>query len=65
VSEAQQVRLLATVRDAGIALALSPDKIRQLIRDGVLPERRIDGSVRTTWDAIRALAEGETSAATK
>ncbi len=48
--------LLATVEDAAIALGLSKDQVRRLMRDGALGTRRIRTSVRIPWADIDAIA---------
>lgn len=56
--------VLATVRDAATALAVSEDKVRRLMREKHLPTVRILGSVRTTWAAIDAMATPTAPAST-
>jgi excisionase family DNA binding protein len=49
--------LLARVSEAATALAISEDQVQKYMKDGKLPRVRLGKSVRTTWAAIRALAE--------
>jgi hypothetical protein len=58
VTEASPQPLLARVSEAATALACSEDQIRKFIAEGKLPRVPLGkAGVRTTWAAIRALAE--------
>ena len=59
MTEAPQAQLLARVSEAAAALAVSDSKVYRLMEAGKLPRIKIEGSVRTTWAAVYALAEGK------